>query len=62
MTLKEQIDAFIANHASFRASEFAALLGVTRAVAVAYLLRAGLSCADMDERDPVFERKERRDG
>jgi hypothetical protein len=60
MTMKEKIDAFLANHASFRASEFAALLGVTRAVAVAYLLgRTYLTCNDLNEHDPVFEKRQR---
>jgi len=57
MTLAKQIDAYIESRSRFRASEFAAMLGITRAVAVAYLLRAGLSCDDPDAHDPVFEQE-----
>jgi hypothetical protein len=59
MTLKEQIDAFLANHASFRASELADEFGFSRGVAVAFLLRyTELQCDDVEQRDPVFKRKE----
>jgi len=59
MTMKEQIDSFIASRSSFRASEFAEEFGFSRGVAVAYLLRyTELQCDDVEQRDPVFKRKE----
>jgi len=59
MTMKEQIDSFIASRSSFRASELAEHFGFARGVAVAYLLRyTELQCDDSEQRDPLFKREE----